>query len=395
SNGHFVIAEVYDRQRDYTNALKNYSAALEIYEEIGMSQGIANSNIGIGNIFYALSDYHSALEHHFIALNILKNVGDKTGMAFCYNSIGAAYIQLNRVKEGKNWLQKGLSIHKETNTKEGIKFAYEFLSKADSALGNFRRAYENHKMFTVYKDSLSNEENTRKLTEIRMQYEFDKKEAATKAKQQEEKEKMKLRYSIAILIIFIIALTGFLLLYFTRIKKKKEKQIFLANRQIIELEKEKVEAQLIQARKDVEQFLNKINEKDQLISKIVAELKRLQQNYDDKKSELTKTLNELRHTSILTDEDWSRFLSGFDKLYPEFTLKIRTIQPKITTSELRFLMLAKIGLSTQRMAATLGVSPNSVRVTWKRVKGKLNASPEDTPQSLLKKIENMPASASL
>lgn len=386
-----MIADTYMQQNDFSNAFKNFSAALKVSKDIGSQQGIAYSNMGIGAVYYAQSDFTSSLKYYSDALKIFETIGDKAGMAFCNNGIGAVYIQLSQAEEGEKWLQKGLALHKETGAKDGIRDAYEYLSKADSALGNFNSAYENHKLFAVYKDSLINEANTQKLTETTMQYEFDKKEAATKALREKEKEKMKFRYGIIISAFFVIALTGFLLLYFTRMKKKKEKQIFLANRQIMELEKEKVEAELIQARKDVEQFLNKIEEKNQLINKIVNELKQLQETYDDRKSELGRTLTELRNTSILTDEDWSRFLSGFDKLYPEFIMKVRSIQPKITTSELRFLMLVKIGLSTKRMADTLGVSPNSVRVTWRRVKDKLNASEEDTPQSLLNKIENVTA----
>lgn len=391
ADAYYTIGELFLNQKDYTNALINYSFSLEIYKEINAQQGIAYCYKDIAKIYFLQSNYTAALENYFTSIEMMETVGDKDGLAGCYSAIGAIYTKLNRAEEGEKWLKKGLEIHKEIGAKEGIKFAYEYLSKADSALGNFNSAYENHKLFAVYKDSLINEANTQKLTETTMQYEFDKKEAATKALREKEKEKMKFRYGIIISAFFVIALSGFLLLYFTRMKKKKEKQIFLANRQIMELEKEKVEAELKQARKDVEQFLNKIEEKNQLINKIVNELKQLQETYDDRKSELGRTLTELRNTSILTDEDWTHFLSGFDKLYPEFILKLRTIQPKITTSELRFLMLVKIGLSTKRMADTLGVSPNSVRVTWRRVKDKLNASEDDTPQSLLNKIENVTA----
>ena len=108
-------------------------------------------------------------------------------MASCYTGIGAVYIQQNRAEEAEKWLQKGLVTHKETGSKDGIRDAYGYLSKADSALGNFKGAFENHKMFITYKDSLFNEENTKKLTQASMQYEFDKKQIAYSLKFAQEK----------------------------------------------------------------------------------------------------------------------------------------------------------------------------------------------------------------
>src|SRR5690606_18160082 len=48
----------------------------------------------------------------------------------------------------------------------------------------WRGAYYNYKQFILYRDSLYNEENTKKLTQTSMQFEFDKKEAVAKAEQE-------------------------------------------------------------------------------------------------------------------------------------------------------------------------------------------------------------------
>jgi hypothetical protein len=74
-------------------------------------------------------------------------------------------------------------LSKSIGAKEIIKLNYRYLAKTDSALGNYKGALENYKMHVIYRDSIYNEENTKKITQQLMQYEFDKKDALTKAEQ--------------------------------------------------------------------------------------------------------------------------------------------------------------------------------------------------------------------
>jgi len=87
--------------------------------------------------------------------------------------------------EGKKWLQKALNLSLEIGAKSSIQRTYEIMAQADSALGNYKSAFENHKMYMLYKDSLKNEENTKKLTQTAMQYEFDKKQLSDSLRNKE------------------------------------------------------------------------------------------------------------------------------------------------------------------------------------------------------------------
>jgi DNA-directed RNA polymerase specialized sigma24 family protein len=69
-------------------------------------------------------------------------------------------------------------------------------------------------------------------------------------------------------------------------------------------------------------------------------------------------------------------------------VNLTTKFPLLTDAEMRYLMLAKLQLSHKEMARILGVSFDSVRVTWNRARKKCYGNLEDTPQSLLEKIEN-------
>jgi class 3 adenylate cyclase/tetratricopeptide (TPR) repeat protein len=186
------IGAVYEDQGNHPEAMKNYFSALKIWEEIGDKGGIADCYTNIGAVYEDQGNYADALNNFFAALKIYEEIGDKNRIAASCNSIGQAKTKTHMAASGKDWLLKGLTLAKEIGSVDVMKSSYEGFAKADSALGNFKGAYENHKLFIQYRDSLNNEENTKKTTQMQMQYEFDKKESETKVLTDAELNKQKL-----------------------------------------------------------------------------------------------------------------------------------------------------------------------------------------------------------
>ncbi|MEZ4739994.1 MAG: adenylate/guanylate cyclase domain-containing protein, partial [Flavobacteriales bacterium] len=76
-----------------------------------------------------------------------------------------------------------LEIAMRIEALEVQKEACQCLYGAYKAMGNGKEALRYFEQMVMLKDSVFNEENTKKLTRLEMQYEFDKKEAATRAEQ--------------------------------------------------------------------------------------------------------------------------------------------------------------------------------------------------------------------
>ncbi|WP_317899385.1 tetratricopeptide repeat protein [Aurantibacillus circumpalustris] len=193
------IAGAYMDQGNYTEALKKYFSVLEVVEETGKKNSIVSCYGNIALIYALQHNYLEALKITFAALKVSEDIGAKAHIAASYINIGTYYLQMNRAKEGKTWLQKGLTLSRALGRSDDIMENYKNLAEADSALGNYRGAFENYKLYILYRDSIFNNENTKKLTQTEMQFEFDKKEALTKAEQEkkdalalEEIEKQKL-----------------------------------------------------------------------------------------------------------------------------------------------------------------------------------------------------------
>ena len=59
-------------------------------------------------------------------------------------------------------------------SKNTLRDLYFQLAYIDSTTGNYKEAYEDHKRFVLYRDSLDNEETRKQTIQSQMTYDFDK-----------------------------------------------------------------------------------------------------------------------------------------------------------------------------------------------------------------------------
>lgn len=190
AGSHLNIGILYFSQGNYAEALKNYFAAQKMYEALGDKNEVALTYNHIGVVYQKQQKYADALKNYFYALKIQEEVGDKEGIAVsCYN-IGTAHLEHGKAREAGEWLMKSLQLAKDIGIKTTIQDAYLSLSHMDSALGDYQKAYEHHKMYIIYRDSIANTENTEKIVQQKMQYEFDKKETLSRAEQAVTKKEL-------------------------------------------------------------------------------------------------------------------------------------------------------------------------------------------------------------
>ena len=180
------IGNVYYFQNDYSQALDYYQRSLKIGEEVGDKQGMANSLNNIGNVFYSQGEYIKGLEFYKRSLKIQEELGDTQGIAGTLNNIGSIYGNQGSYFEAIIECQKSLNISEEIGYLGHQKAACICLYDAYKDSGNSIKALEYHERLTILNDSLFNQANTKKLTQLAMQYQFDKQEALTEMEQEKK-----------------------------------------------------------------------------------------------------------------------------------------------------------------------------------------------------------------
>lgn len=253
SNSYSNIGNIYYEQKNYSEAFNNYSKALKLREEISDSVKIASSYNDIAGVYYAQKDYVNALKMSMQSLKIKEKIGNKARIANDYGNVGNILQSQKKYTEARNYFYKSIQLSKELGLKSYLSSSYKSLSDLDSTIGNFKGAYENHKQYILYRDSLDNEESRKKTIQTQMTYDFEKKEAVAEA---EHKKELESQEAIAeeksrrqkIIIVFVVlglllvlVFAGFIFRSF-RITRK-QKIVIEEQKNIVEQQKSEVEHQ--------------------------------------------------------------------------------------------------------------------------------------------------------
>jgi tetratricopeptide (TPR) repeat protein len=177
------IGIVYQNQGNNDEALKNLLLSLKYSKETGDNKRVANSYIFIANFYISAGNYSDGLTNCLSALKIHEETGDKIGIASSCLSLGIAYTRLQNSKNASHYLYKALFISKELCNPDLLKNCYKNLAELDSLKGDFKQALEHYKMYINLRDSIYNRENTKKLVQSQMQFDFEKKEDSLNQKQ--------------------------------------------------------------------------------------------------------------------------------------------------------------------------------------------------------------------
>jgi adenylate cyclase len=161
-----------------------YEEALRLNLQLGDSAGVALCHNNLGIISMDRKQFVEAADHFRTALDIQRVLGDKDYLANTLSSMGDMQLRTGRFAEARASLTEAVTLANEVNDRVGRVECYRLLARLDSLTGNWRGAYLHHMRYTTWRDSISNEENTRKVVQAQLHYEFDRKEDAARAAQQ-------------------------------------------------------------------------------------------------------------------------------------------------------------------------------------------------------------------
>ncbi|MCW3105061.1 MAG: nprA [Bacteroidetes bacterium] len=223
---------------------KRYEKSIESYEQVlrlvEKSDGkiYAGALGNIGNVYADMGENEKALEYQFRAVGLFEKIGDKQGLTICYSAIGTSFYALKQYSKAIEYYSKALAIAEEISSWEDLIEIHLGMSRTYEALNDYKKAYDNFKLYKQFNDSVYNADNTRRLTELELNYRFDvqqkEQELMQKNKETLADEKLKrqqlLSYSSIVGIVLLLFLVGFILRSMAQRKK--------ANIQLQEFNKE-------------------------------------------------------------------------------------------------------------------------------------------------------------
>jgi tetratricopeptide (TPR) repeat protein len=371
-----TIGLCYQREKNYDSSNFYFRKVLETKFENTKNAwiGIIKGNLGAN--FYKQKNYDEAIPLLKFCIEKAKKDYDSGSLSGASIVLAAILLKQNKLQEAWKYIEQAQKSIGNTGNISDYKHLYPILSSwySKNRKDELAELYLDSTMLAISKY----EEDFNAIKIVNAQNTINKKEKllmkATLDLEKQEKINERNGMLLIVLVLCVIMLTGWFLLK--------------RNRQKMELRALKVENRLKLAHQYINQFKERVNAQNKLLDQVKKELSQIKKTNSENTKLVERSIFELRSMTILTDDDWIQFKQNFSLIYPSFFVNLTTKFPLLTDAEMRYLMLAKLQLSHKEMARILGVSFDSVRVTWNRARKKCYGNLEDTPQSLLEKIEN-------
>jgi two-component system NarL family sensor kinase len=216
------------------SALVFHNKALAIAIQTKDSIGEASALGEIGAVYKKIKKYDMALQVLQSSYSILKGSNNKIWMGELLSDIGAILTEQKQYKASIDYLKDAKSLLQETGNKNHIKDVYYNLSRAYEGVNDYKNAYENYTKYTLYKDSIFNNNMVAKTTEMQTKYETEKKEKEIVAqKEQIGKQNFRLLtvVIVSISVIIIVLLISYVFYNRYRTKQKTELNQMLLDEQ--------------------------------------------------------------------------------------------------------------------------------------------------------------------
>lgn len=325
-----------------------------------ISKGKIYYSIILGNIghnFYLKKDYTKAIPLLQQDMNRAIEEGRKGLAVGSATTLANIYLEQGKPEKVKPLIDSIFSFIRASRQWERLKLVYPVVSRYYAAIGDLRQSDQYLDSALSYNDSMSRKFTSLQLARAQQKTERAQIQARQQAFQSAGRQGRKLQFIF--LLASILLVTSAILIYIRQSKRNKGRQ------EQKEQQLQKFKLELSKAEAQIQDFHTRLATQSQQIEQM--ELQQTGNSADH-------ILNELRQRAILTDENWLAFRTSFDQVHHGFIDRLQEKHPRISPAEIRVLVLARLHFSTKEMGTALGISPGSVRVTWHRLRKKLNIS---------------------
>ncbi|WP_027003439.1 tetratricopeptide repeat protein [Hugenholtzia roseola] len=179
------LGAAYDLLEKYDSAVYfyNQSIALKLQQKDSIGAALSRTNIGV--IFKKQTQYDSAKYHIETALRSVIDKENLHVIAICYLILGDIAEEEKEYDKMQFYGKKIYEIAQKAHMLDFLANSTRLLARSYAAKGNKNLAYDYLEQYIRYKDSLRNDENLKKIENIKYQYKLQQKDEENKRLQKE------------------------------------------------------------------------------------------------------------------------------------------------------------------------------------------------------------------
>jgi tetratricopeptide (TPR) repeat protein len=404
------IAAIKEEMNQLDSALYYSERSLSILEEnkiIAMQSSCYNN---IGQILFKEKKYDQAKVAIKKALDLEFPAPDQAFIGIFELNLGKTFVQLNQYDSAYKHLNKALIYLVKTNNYSMLSDCNYWLYKNEFSINKVDAAQVYFENCLNWKDSVLFQNEEQWLLDVKMKYEFGKKESEIAFL--EERSTLKNRIIIVGAFFSLLFILFLLSVWNARNKNLKQRNIILKKeKELSKVEMEKNEVQRLKLKDEIEnqkklsqikheqirlelEHKNKelvsnavhLMNKNEILNSLLILLEQIETGDSERNNNLLDEMQNSIKNNIHQDKSWEDFKLHFDQVHESFSKNLNLKHPDLSPTEFRLCAYLLIGLNPKEIAHVSNISPESVRKRKQRLRQKLNIDPSIDLNEYLKSL---------
>jgi len=265
-----------------------------------------------------------------------------------------------------------------------IEFSTHELSVIYENEGEFGKALDYYKIYEQYGDSILNESSIKRITQLEMQFEFDKN---IKERELEDARKEALQQQKEFIYILFIGLGVFiaiviLLMYLNQ--RSKTSRIEL-RRQNLKLEHEKLQQELEYRNRELATNVMYLLRKNEFITSTAEKLTKAKMHFKKENQKIVQDV--IRDLLLNSSKDiWKEFEVRFQEVHSDFYDNLNKRFPDLTPNEKKVCAFLRLNMSTKDISAITYQSVRSINMARFRLRKKIGLDTDENLVAFLAQI---------
>lgn len=379
------LAGAYSDLKDFENAGQFLDDAMKLAQKSGDQSFLASCYMQLGKLQSLKKEPEIALAYYEKAHTLFKTIGSIADQAESLVEIAQIELLRGNVNASIGHAEKAVALAANTGTLKTRLDATLCLAEGYEKKGNEKQALHYLKNAVQLKDSIYSADKYRTIEEIEagfVQHELKQENSTLAQNSLLQKQSIRTRNIILLLMAVCLILSIALISMIYRRQKEAKKETGIM-KQLSEQKIEKLHEDLSAKERELTSKTVFINQKNQLLERLINELETLKQN--------ETSGNAIQHLQVqlkqeLSPNAWKEFEVQFNEVHPGFQNRLLEQYPDLSPSERRLCSFIRLDMNTREISSLTGQSIKSIEVARTRIRKKLNVAHEFNLTNFIAKL---------
>ncbi|MDR2223911.1 MAG: tetratricopeptide repeat protein [Flavobacteriaceae bacterium] len=373
---YFAIGSYYANKKDLVEAEKYYTLSKEIALKFDDQLRYAKSLGALANVMYLKGNIQQAKELWKQDITLTITLGEYRNKMYAEIQLAKIYFDTKEYQKATEMFESAyyfavgktyLYGYQEETLKYLIQLAQITAQEHQELM--WRRKLE------FVQNFMEGKEGERVIQNVNLTSDYEKLEWELEAK----KSKLEtVLYQRILLISSVVVLLAIVLLVYRFYKRQVRTQTYKYEAKIMsfELAQIKSENRLKETNHNLATYQIYLSEKNEQIEKLEQELTAIKESTNEVLKRKQPQIEGLIYSHLMTEENWQLFKESFAIEQPVYVQFLAEYFPNLTESNIRIVLLQKLGLTNQETANILGITIDAVKKAKQRLKKKYETTYE-------------------